>query len=158
MYKRQTQHFTAAASARLAGHGSPPFLECVCSTKLRALAAKFEGRRWSVSTSRSERGGLTQFGITKYILSIYIVPGPTSQAKPRDTVHLRPSNLAARTVSLVEHTLSNLCRDPCPVGSRTRGSGEVLCAKARFFLCRQRSEMTHITNHYRRHCSRVSVR
>ena len=45
----RTQHFTAAAIPRLTGHGSPPNLESVCSTKLRILAAKFEGRRWFVS-------------------------------------------------------------------------------------------------------------
>ena len=45
----RAEHFTAAASPRLTGHGSPPNLEGVCSTKLRVLAAKFAGRRWSVS-------------------------------------------------------------------------------------------------------------
>ena len=44
-----TQHFTPAMIPRLTGHGSPPNLERVCSTKLRVLSAKFEGRRWSVS-------------------------------------------------------------------------------------------------------------
>ena len=35
---------------------------------------------------------------------------PTSQARPRDADHLlvRPSNLAAKTLSLVEHTLSQV--------------------------------------------------
>ena len=45
----RTYHFTASAITRLTGHGSPPYLESVCSTKLRVLAAKVEGRRWSVS-------------------------------------------------------------------------------------------------------------
>ena len=45
----RTYNVTAAASPRLTGHGSPPNLESVCSTKLRVLAAKFEGRKWSVS-------------------------------------------------------------------------------------------------------------
>ena len=40
---------------------------------------------------------------------------PTSQARPRDTDHLRPSNLAARILSLVKHTLSKFGGDPCPV-------------------------------------------
>ena len=42
-----------------------------------------------------------------------------------------------------------------PCEARTRGGGEALRAKNTFFLCRQRTEMTH---HYRRHCSRASVR
>ena len=41
-------HFTAAANPRLTGHRSPLNLESVCSTKLRVLAARFEGRRWSL--------------------------------------------------------------------------------------------------------------
>ena len=40
---------------------------------------------------------------------------PTSQARPRDTDHLRPSNLAAMTLSLVEHTLYKFGDDWCPV-------------------------------------------
>ena len=62
---------------------------------------------------------------------------PTSQARPRDRPPtIRPSNLAARTVSLVEYTLSMICRDAWPVKARTRGSGEVLCAcaKTHFFV------------------------
>ena len=58
---------------------------------------------------------------------------PTSQARPRDTDHLRPSNLAARTLSLVEHTLSKFGGDPCPVRRGIAGSGEVLCEKITFF-------------------------
>ena len=37
---------------------------------------------------------------------------PTSQARPRDTDHLRPSNLVARTLYLVEHTPSKFGHDP----------------------------------------------
>ena len=33
---------------------------------------------------------------------------PTPQAIPRDTDHLRPSNLVAKTLGLVDHTLSKL--------------------------------------------------
>ena len=40
---------------------------------------------------------------------------PASQARPRDTDHLRPSNLAARTLRSVEHKLSKFGHDPCPV-------------------------------------------
>ena len=58
---------------------------------------------------------------------------PTSQATPRDTDHLLPSNLAARTLSLVEHTLSKFGGDPCPVRRGIAGSGEVLCEKITFF-------------------------
>ena len=52
---------------------------------------------------------------------------PTSQARPRDTDHLRPLNLAARTLSLVEHTLSKFGGDPCSV---RRG----IAAAARFYV------------------------
>ena len=43
--------FTAATIPRLTGHGSPPNLESsVCSTKLRVIAATFDGCcRWSES-------------------------------------------------------------------------------------------------------------
>ena len=40
---------------------------------------------------------------------------PTSQVRSRDTNHLRRSNSAAKTLSLVEHTLSKFGGDPCPV-------------------------------------------
>ena len=81
---------------------------------------------------------------------------PTSQARPRDADHLlvRPSNLAAKTLSLVEHTLSKLGGDPCPVRRGLAAAVKCYVRKARFFLCRQRTEITH---HYRRYCSRVSV-
>ena len=77
---------------------------------------------------------------------------PTSQANPQDTDHLRPSHLAAGTLSLVERTLSTFGGDPCPV--RRRLVAAVICylRKARSFFRRQRSKMTQ---HYRRHCSRV---
>ena len=68
------------------------------------------------------------------------------------TDHLRPPYLAARTLSLVEHTLSTFGGDPCPV--RRRLVAVVMCyvRKKRSFFSRQRSQMTH---HDRRHCSRV---
>ena len=40
---------------------------------------------------------------------------PTSQARPRDADHLRPSNLAGRTINIVEHTISKFGGDRCPV-------------------------------------------
>ena len=80
---------------------------------------------------------------------------PTSKARPRDTDHLRPSNLAARTLSIVEHILSKFDGDPCPVRGGTVAAVKCYVRKARFFLCRQRTEMAH---YYLRHCSRVSVR
>ena len=60
---------------------------------------------------------------------------PTSQARPRDTDHLRPSNLAARTLSLVEHTLSKFGRDPCPVRRRLVAAVKCYLRKKRFFSC-----------------------
>ena len=40
---------------------------------------------------------------------------PKSQARSRPKDRLQPSNLAARTLSLVEHTLSKFSGDPCAV-------------------------------------------
>ena len=40
---------------------------------------------------------------------------PTSQASPRDTDHLRPSNSAAKILSVVENSLSKFDGDPCPM-------------------------------------------
>ena len=57
---------------------------------------------------------------------------PTSQARPRDTDHLRPPNLAARTLSLVEHTLSKFGGDPCPVRRVTAAAVKCYVRKARF--------------------------
>ena len=71
------------------------------------------------------------------------------------TDHLWPSNLGARTVSLVEHTHSNFGADPCLVRRGLAAAVKCYVRKARFFLGRQRTEMIH---HYRRHCSRVPVR
>ena len=79
-----------------------------------------------------------------------------SQARPQDTDHLaRPSNLAARTLSLVEPARSKFCRDPCPVRRRFVAAAKCSVRKSRFFLFKQRREITH---HYRRQCSRVSAR
>ena len=116
-----------------------------------------------VSRSRLERGGLTQFFCINRAGGNFrsekhdpeMGQAPTSQARPRDTGHLRPSNSAARTLSLVEHALSTFGGDPCPVRRGLGTAVKFYVRKTRFFLCRQRTEMTH---HYRRHCSRVSVR
>ena len=67
----------------------------------------------------------------------------TSQARPQDTHHLRPSNLATRTLSLVEHTLSKFCCDSCPVKRGLVAAVTCFVRKARFLLRRQRPEMTH---------------
>ena len=71
---------------------------------------------------------------------------PTSQARPQDTDDLRPSHLAAGTLSLVEHTLSTFRGDAFPM--RRRLVAAVICyvRKARSFFRRQRSQMTR---HYR---------
>ena len=57
---------------------------------------------------------------------------PTSQVRPRDTDHLRPSNLAARTVSLVERTLSKFGGDPCPVRPGLAAAVKCYVRKKRF--------------------------
>ena len=66
----------------------------------------------------------------------------TFRARLRDTDHLRASNLAARTLRFVEHTLSKFGDDPCPVRRRLAAAVKCYVRKARFFLCRQRTEMT----------------
>ena len=62
-----------------------------------------------------------------------MVQAPTSQARPRDKDHLRPSNLAARTLSLVEHTLSKFGGDPCPVKRGIAAVVKCYVRKAHFF-------------------------
>ena len=64
---------------------------------------------------------------------------PTFQARPRDT-DLRPSNLAAKTLSLVDHTLSKFGGGPCPV--RRGITAAVMCyvRKARFSAAVQQNE------------------
>ena len=158
---------TAATSARLARHGSKTNLKGACSTECRVLAAKLRaagGLRLEVS--------LGTWGPDPVLYQLFcdteqevisdrkkndteMGQAPTSQARPRDTDRLRPSNLTARTLSLVEHTISMFCCDPCPVGQGLVAAVKCYVRKARIFLRRQRREMTH---HYRRHCSRVSVR
>ena len=118
-------------------------------------------RTWSVlvcvSRSRLERGGLTQFCINflrhrtgGHFQSEKKDPGkghaPTSRARPRDTAHLRPSNLAAKTLSLVEHTLSKFGGDPCPVRRELAAAVKCYVRKARFFLRRQRTELPITTD------------
>ena len=119
-----------------------------------------------ISRSRLRRGCLTQFCITfsRYRTGSHfrseknppeMGQATTSQARPRDSDPLRPSNVAAKTFSLVEYTLSKFGGDPFPVRGGPMAAVKCYVRKSRFFLCRQRTEMTH---HYRRHCSRVSVR
>ena len=57
---------------------------------------------------------------------------PTSQARSRNTDHLRPSNLAARTLSLVENTLSKFGGDPCPVRQGLAAAVKCYVRKASF--------------------------
>ena len=64
-------------------------------------------------------------------------------------------DFCAWALSLAEHTISKFGGDPCPVRRGLVVAVKGYVRKTRVFLCRQRTEMTH---HYRRHCSRVSVR
>ena len=66
---------------------------------------------------------------------------PTPQARPRYTVHLLPSNLAAKTLSSAEHILSKVCCDPTPVRRGVVAAVKRHVRKARFFLCKQRTEL-----------------
>ena len=62
---------------------------------------------------------------------------PTSQARPRDTDHIQHSNLAARTLSLVEHTLYRYRFGgyPCPVRPGMAAAVNCYARKARFSRC-----------------------
>ena len=60
---------------------------------------------------------------------------PTSEARPQDTDHLLPSNLAAKTRSLVEHTFSKLGGDPSPGRWALAAAVKRHVRKARCFRC-----------------------
>ena len=66
------------------------------------------------------------------------VPGETTRHIPSMAL-----KLAARTLSLVEHTISKFGGDPCPVRRRLVAAAKCYVRKARFFLCRQRTEKIH---------------
>ena len=121
-------------------------MESLCSTKLRVLAAKFEGRRWSVSTSRLGRRSLTHFWVVFFLIGNDLLfciakaytelgQAPMSQARPRDTDHLRPANLAARTLPLVEQKPSKFGHNPCPARPGLGAAVKCCARKARFFRC-----------------------
>ena len=57
---------------------------------------------------------------------------PTSQARPRDIHHLRPSNIAARTLRSVEHA-PKFGHDPWPVRRGLVAAVRCCVRKARFF-------------------------
>ena len=63
---------------------------------------------------------------------------PTPQARPRYTDYLRPSNLAAKTLSLVEHTLFKVCGYLCPVRQRLAAAVKCYVGKARFLGSEQK--------------------
>ena len=67
---------------------------------------------------------------------------PTSQARPGDTDHLRPSNLAARTLRSVEHTPSKFGHDPCRVRRDSSLQSSVACEKDFFALSGQAVEQS----------------
>ena len=60
---------------------------------------------------------------------------PASQAIPRDTDHLRPSNLAAKTLRVVEHAPSKFGHDPCSVRRGLVAAATCCVRQARFFRC-----------------------
>ena len=99
-----------------------------------------------VSRSCSRRGSLAHsctyqlFSDRKKTCSVSpkvdteIDQAPTCQASPRDTDHVRPSNLAARNLLSVEHTPSKFGHGPCPV-RRGRVAAVKCCARKERFLC-----------------------
>ena len=62
---------------------------------------------------------------------------PTFQARPRDTDHLRPSNLAAGALRSVEHAPSKFRHDPCPVRRGFVAAVKYCVRKARFVAVRE---------------------
>ena len=60
---------------------------------------------------------------------------PTSQARPRQTDHLRSSNFAARTLRSVEHTPSKSGHDPCPERRGVVATVKCSVRKTRFVRC-----------------------
>ena len=120
-----------------------------CAPLNVVLVAKCEDRILQVvcvSTSCLGLGGLIQFSYQLFAIqnrrSFAIRkndPGmgqaPTFHAGPRDTDRLRPSNLAARTLSLVEHTLYKFGGDPCLVRQVLVAAVKCYVLKTRFFRC-----------------------
>ena len=113
----------------------------------RILAATFGGRRWSVSRGLAwELGGLTHFWMFFFLVGSDLLfcmyrkkivqnwVGPPRPKRYLGTDHLRPSNLAAKTLSFVEHTLSKF-GDPCPVRRGLAAAVKCYVRKARFFRC-----------------------
>ena len=99
------------------------------------------------SRYRLERGGLTHFWMIFFEsemtscsesqkVGTELGQPPTSHARPRHRDHPRPSKLAAKTLSLVEPTLSKFACDSCT--ARRGIVATVKCCvpkKARFFRC-----------------------
>ena len=125
-------------------------MESVRYTKLRVLAARSEGRRWSVSRDIAwdvvADPFCTNFCDTEQEVTCdqkKIIQKWVRLPRPRqdlETDHLRPSNLAVRTLSLAEHTISQVWWRPVSCEAMTCGSGEVLCAKSTFFPLLLRTE------------------
>ena len=61
---------------------------------------------------------------------------PTSQARARDTDHIRPSNMAAKTLAPWSIHPPSLVVTRA-FEARTRGGGQVLCVKRTFSLVHQ---------------------
>ena len=61
---------------------------------------------------------------------------PTLQARPRDTDHLQPSNLAARALRSVQHAPYKFGHDPCPVRQDSWRQSSAVCEKHVFFAPR----------------------
>ena len=81
----------------------------------------------------------------KYIQKWVGLPRPRQDLQTQTTygpqcLHVRPSNLEARTLRSVEHTPSKFCCDPCPVKRGLEAAVKCCVRKARFFLCRQLAE------------------
>ena len=97
-----------------------------------------------VSRSRLGRGGLTQFCINFCDTEQEVISdkkkssrngsGSHVPIKTRYTDYLRPSNRAARTLSLVVHMLSQVWSRSVSCEARNHGSGEVRRAKSTLFV------------------------
>ena len=131
-----TQHLTAATSPRLTGHGSRQNLEGVCSTERRVLAAKFEGRRSSVSRRLARdvgaRGQLLWDRKTEYKLGFpFIVQKPASSAVGGDGPFLNAAHRKKRGFHM-QHLIA--ATSPRLTGHGSRQNLESVCSTDRRVL------------------------
>ena len=117
-------------------------MERVCSTKLRVLADSMRvsgGLCLEVLLGTWEPDPFLDhfllIGNVSQNVDTELGQAATSQARARDTDHLRPSNLSARTLHLVEYTPSKFGHDPCPMRRGLVAAVKCYVRKTRFLRC-----------------------